>query len=287
MIRLFKSGLLAVGALLIFLGSQPAAAGICLWGECSEMTNEFRSLELRPQSIALLPARTSLTQDGVFGNEDKVGETAGLEDTLGKYLEKEILERGYTVRRLTFDEIGADPQLAELLNAANQRYDEEYASIVAFKVHDVKNRRYTTGEEGRRLAHYLGVDAVAFPRMQIVGSSSGSKFLQVVGATDDKQGGINMEFAVVHARSGDVEGFFGAVSKSSTGTFGGISLKKILKKTDKYMKDIANTATKKMPKVDKALKLEKLDEDARELVLYDPVDEEEVLDDLDDLLDEE
>ena len=96
-----------------------------------------------------------------------------------------------------------------------------------------------------------------------------------------------MEFAVVHARSGDVEGFFGAVSKSSTGTFGGISLKKILKKTDKYMKDIANTATKKMPKVDKALKLEKLDEDARELVLYDPVDEEEVLDDLDDLLDEE
>ena len=52
------------------------------------------------------------------------------------------------------------------------------------------------------------------------------------------------------------------------------------------MKDIASTATKKMPKVDEALKLEKLDEDARELVLYDPADEEEVLDDLDGLLDE-
>jgi hypothetical protein len=40
-------------------------------------------------------------------------------------------------------------------------------------------------------------------------------------------------------------------------------------------------------KVDEALKLEKLDEDARELILYDPFDDEEVLDDLDDLLDEE
>lgn len=287
MTGVLRGGLLAAVALLMFLGSSSADAGVCMWGECSDMTNEFRTLELRPQSIALLPARTSLTEDGVFGNEDKVGETAGLEDTLGNYLEKEMLERGYTVRRLTFDEIGADPQLAELLNAANERYDEEYASIVAFKVKDVRNRRYSTGEEGRRLANYLGVDAVAFPRMQIVGSSSGSKFLQVVGASDDKQGGINMEFAVVHARTGDVEGFFGAVSKSSTGTFGGISLKKILKKQDKYMKDIAKTATKKMPKVDKALKPEKLDEDARQVVYYDEIKEEDVLDDLDELLDGE
>ena len=76
MINPLRSGLLAAGVLLLFLGSPPAVAGVCIWGECSEMTNEFRNLELRPQSIALLPARTSLTQDGVFGNEDKVGETA-------------------------------------------------------------------------------------------------------------------------------------------------------------------------------------------------------------------
>ncbi len=279
-----RYSLKAAGLMLVLLGSQSAHAGICWWGECSEMTNEFRSLELRPETIALLPARTSLTEGGVFKSENKVGETAGLEDALGNYLEKEMTKRGYTVRRLTFDEIGADPQLAELLNVANQRYDEEYATISTFKVNDVKNRRYSIGEDGRRLANYLGVDAVAFPRMQIVAASGGSKFFQVVGVSDDKQGGINMEFVLVHARTGDIEALFGAVSKSGTSTFGGISLKKILKKADKYMKKIAATATKKMPKIDKELKLVKLDEDAKELVLYDAVDEEAVLEGLDDLL---
>lgn len=276
----------AAGAIIVLLGSQPVFAGVCWWGECSEMTNEFRTMELRPQSIGLLPARSSLTQDGVFNSENKVGETAGLEDALGANLEKEMSARGYTVRRLTFDEIGEDPQLSDLLNAANARYDEEYATIVAFKVHNVKNRRYSVGEESRRLASYLGVDAVAFPRMQIAGNSTGSKLMSAMGAKEGKAGGINMEFGLVHARTGDIEAFFGAVSKSSTGPFGGVSFKKIIKKGDKYMRDIAATATKKMPKVDKSLKAQKLDEDAVELVLYDEVDEEAVLGDLEDLLKE-
>jgi hypothetical protein len=42
-----------------------------------------------------------------------------------------------------------------------------------------------------------------------------------------------------------------------------------------------------MPDLGEAVKLVELDEDAEELVLYDAVDEEAVLEDLDDLLDEE
>lgn len=277
----------AASVLLVLLSSQPVFAGVCMWGECSEMTNEFRTMELRPKSIALLPARSTLTENGVFNSENRVGETAGLEDSLANSLEKEISDLGYTVRRLTFDEIGQDQELAALLNAANQRYDEEYATIVAFKVKDVRYRRYSIGEEGRRLANYLGVDAVALPRMQIVGSSSGSKWMAGLGASDGQAGGINMEFGLVHARTGDIEALFGGVSKSSTGPMGGVSFKKILKKGDKYMQDIAETATKKMPEVDEALKPQKLDEEATTLVLYDEVDEEAVLDDMDDLLGEE
>ena len=287
MTKQFRKGLWAAGTMLMLLGSQPALAGVCLWGECSEMTNEFRTLELRPKTIALLPARSTLTQDGAFNSESKVGETAGLEDALANSLEKEISALGYSVRRLTFDEIGQDPQLSALLSAANQRYDEEYATIVAFKVKGIRYRRYSVGEESRRLAKYLGVDAVAFPRMQVVGASSGSKWMSGLGMKEGKAGGINMEFGLVHARTGDIEALFGGVSKSSTGTFGGVSFKKILKKADKYMQDIAETSVRKMPKVDKALKPQKLDEEATELVLYDDVDEEAVLDDLDDLLGEE
>lgn len=287
MIQRKRIGGLTVCAVLLLLGSNVALAGVCLWGECSEMTNEFRTMTLRPQTIALLPARSSLTQDGVFNAESKVGETAGLEDALANSLDKEISSLGYTVRRLTFDEIGKDPQLSELLNAANDRYDEEYATIVAFKVKAIRYRRYSVGEESRRLANYLGVDAIAFPRMQVVGSSSGSKWMAGMGVTDGQQGGINMEFGLVHARTGDIEALFGGVSKSGTSSFGGVSYKKILKKADKYMQDIAETATKKMPKADEMLKPQKLDEEATALVLYDAVDEEAVLDDLDDLLGEE
>ena len=283
----YRKGLWAAATMMMLLGSHSAVAGVCLWGECSEMTNEFRTMELRPQTIALLPARSSLTEDGIFNSESRVGETAELEDALAKHLEKEISSRGYTVRRITFDEISADPKLAELLNAANQRYDEEYATIVAFKVNDVKNRRYSLGEEGRRLANYLGVDAAAYPRMQVSGSSSTSKLASALGGHSGKAGGINMEFGLVHARTGNIEAFFGAVAKSATGPFGGVSFKKILKKGDKYMQDVAETATKTMPDLDEALKPQKLDEGAAELVLYDPVDEEAVLDDLDDLLEGE
>lgn len=69
----------------------------------------------------------------------------------------------------------------------------------------------------------------------------------------------------------------------------GKSMSSILKKLDKHMKKIAEIATKKMPKVGKALKPKTLDEDKEvgELVLYDPVDENAVFDDLEDLLGEE
>ena len=279
--RIQRSGA-AVLALFILAMSQAASAEVCIIGECSAMTPEFRNMELRPTTIALLPARSTLTENGVFNSESRVGETFKLEQYLAISLEKQISSRGYEVRSLSIEEIAEDAQLSTLVNAANQRYDEEYTAIVAFKVGGVKYRRFSVGEEARQLANYLGVDAVAFPRMQIKGASSGSKWMGNLGMTQKSQAGINMEFSLVHARTGDVEGFFGGV----TGGFGNPSFKKILKKAEKYMANIAKVATKKMPQVDEMLKADKLkaDEERRELVLYDAVDEEAVLGDLDDLL---
>ena len=277
-----QKGTAATFALIVLLASQSVFSEVCIIGECSAMTPEFRSAELRPKSIALLPARSTLTENGVFNSESRVGETFPLENHLALSLEKQFSNRGYEVRRLTIDEIAEDQQLADLVNAANQRYDEEYTTIVAFKVDGVKYRRYSVGEESRVLAIYLGVDAVAFPRMQIKGASSGSKWMSGLGIKQGAQAGINMEFGLVHARSGDVEAFFGGV----TGGFGNPSFKKILKKAEKYMANIAKVATKKMPEVGTVLKPDKLkeNEERRELVLYDPVDEADVLDDLEGLL---
>ncbi len=282
MTRSIQHASAALLALFVLLGSQPALAEVCIIGECSAMTPEFRNMELRPKSIALLPDRSTLTENGVFNSESRVGETFPLENYLALSLEEQISSRGYEVRRLTIEEIAEDQQLTQLVNAANQRYDEEYTTIVAFKVDGVKYRRFSIGEESRQLANYLGVDAVVFPRMQIKGASSGSKWMSGLGIKQGAQAGINMEFSLVHARTGDVEGFFGGV----TGGFGNPSFKKILKKAKKYMANIAKVSTKKMPRVDEALKPDKLkaNTERRELVLYDPVDEADVLDDLQGLL---
>ena len=282
--RMQKS-IAAAFALIVLLLSQSVFAEVCIWGECSAMTTEFRNLELRPKTIALLPARSSLTEDGVFNSESRVGKTAELEAHLAVSLDDEMSALGYEVRSLSVEDIAEDQQLSALVNAANQRYDEEYATIVAFKVNGVKYRRYSVGEESRVLANYLGVDAIAYPRMQVHGASSASKWMGNLGVKQEKQAGIHMEFGLVHARTGDIEAFFGGVT-------GGVfkpSFKKILKKAEKYMANVAKVATKEMPRVDAPLEPETLDDDEemRELVLYDPVDEEAVLDDLEGLLDED
>jgi hypothetical protein len=283
-LRLLRICTFTFTAILMFAGHS-ASAAVCIIGECSEMTNEFRTMELRPKTIALLPARSTLTEDGVFNSEEHVGETAELEESLAKYLRKEMEDLGYEVRVVTNEEINADPDLTLLVNDADQRFDEEYNKIVAFKISSVKYRRYTIGEPGRILAHRLGVDAVAFPRMQAIGASGTAKTLSIIKG-QNSSGRIYMEFGLVHARTGDVEAFFGAINQG--GMFGK-SLSSILKKPDKHMKGIAETATKKMPKVGKSLKAKSLDADkeSRELVLYDEVDENAVFDDLEGLLDEE
>jgi hypothetical protein len=267
------------------LANHSVFAAACILGECSEMTNEFRTMQLRPKTIALLPAQSTLTEDGIFNSEEHVGETVALEASLAIQLEKEISDLGYTVRVVTNEEISADPQLTLLTNDADQRYNEEYSKIVNFKVSDVKYRRYSVGEPGRRLANYLEVDAVAFPRMQAIGASSSAKALSILGGSNSS-GRIYMEFALIHALSGDVEAFFGA---SNIGGMLGKGMKSILKKPDKHMKKIAETSVKKMPKQEKPLKPQKLspDEQVRELVIYEPVDEDDVLDDLEGLLEEE
>lgn len=267
-------------SLTLLLMSQAAHAGVCLMGECNAMTTEFRNLELRPKSIALLPAHSSLKQKGVFSSDDLVGETAILEKSLGDALEKRISALGYEVRRVTLEQVQEDAKLATLVNNANQRYDEEYSKIIVFKLSGVKYRRYSVGEQARLLATYLGVDAIAYPRMQAVGATGAGIMFSPTGG-----GQINMEFGLTHVRTGDIEAFFGAIN---TGGLFGKSISSILEKPDKHMQKIAKTATKRMPKVGAALRPQKLKHDQiRELQLFDVVDEELIIDDLEGLLDEE
>ena len=85
MSRFIRKGSAAALTVFVLLASQSVFGSACILGECSAMTTEFRNLELRPKSIALLPAILTLVEKGVFNSKEKVGETAILEAAPDRY----------------------------------------------------------------------------------------------------------------------------------------------------------------------------------------------------------
>ena len=282
MIRIIGTRPLALVILGILLAPLAASAQtehqLCFVGECNAMTTEFRDLTLRPATIALLQPRAVLHQKNVLSTEEMVAEARPLEEALAADLVSGFKKLGYEVRLLGDAELEADPELAALVLQANRRYDEELDNMVASELKGVKYRRYSVGTEARVLANYLEVDAVAFARLEAVGASGGQ---QLIGFGN--QGQIHLGVSIAHARTGDIEAFFGG---NNTPMFGK-SISSIIEKPNKVTAKVTKTAFKKMPAVAKALKPEKLEaEKIRTAQLYDADEESDVIGDLESLLEE-
>lgn len=282
MIRIIGTRPLALVILGILLAPLAASAQtehqLCFVGECNAMTTEFRDLTLRPATIALLQPQAVLHQKNVLSTEEMVAEARPLEEALAADLVSGFEKLGYEVRLLGDAELEADPELAALVLQANRRYDEELDNMVASELKGVKYRRYSVGTEARVLANYLEVDAVAFARLEAVGASGGQ---QLIGFGN--QGQIHLGVSIAHARTGDIEAFFGG---NNTPMFGK-SISSIIEKPNKVTAKVTKTAFKKMPAVAKALKPEKLEaEKIRTAQLYDADEESDVIGDLESLLEE-
>lgn len=282
MIRINGTRPLALVILGILLAPLAASAQtehqLCFVGECNAMTTEFRDLTLRPATIALLQPQAVLHQKNVLSTEEMVAEARPLEEALAADLVSGFEKLGYEVRLLGDVELEADPELAALVLQANRRYDEELDNMVASELKGVKYRRYSVGTEARVLANYLEVDAVAFARLEAVGASGGQ---QLIGFGN--QGQIHLGVSIAHARTGDIEAFFGG---NNTPMFGK-SISSIIEKPNKVTAKVTKTAFKKMPAVAKALKPEKLEaEKIRTAQLYDADEESDVIGDLESLLEE-
>lgn len=261
------------------LFATPAVAAPCILAACKAMTTEFRDRELRPQTIAVLPPHSTLRKKNVIGSEDMVGESEGLEAALGDALEARLSKLGYHVSRVTIAQLDADPRLAHMVAAAEKRYDEERKNILE-KFKDVKYRRYSVGDMMRVLAAYIGVEAVAFTRMEAVGATGAAILFSPTGGGD-----IYMDISIAHVRTGDIEAFFGA---TNTGGLFGKSLSSILEHPDKHVAKVIKKATKGLPPFGKELAVENLDpERVRAPLLHDSAaDESELLSELEGLVED-
>lgn len=155
------------------------AAVCCAQLATAEMhaTDEFASGATRPVTIALLPSRVELVKQRIIRQKAQPEEAGELEGHLTAAVETELREKGYEVKVVSHEAIGADPELQELIVEANRSYDELLANVSVRLRKQIETRRYHAGDTMTLLANRLGVDAVAFVRMQLIAAAKGVQAL--------------------------------------------------------------------------------------------------------------
>ena len=130
-------------------------------------TKEFEQGATRPRSIAFLPPQAMLIKRKIVQTEQQIEESGDLAGYLGASVEAAFKAQGYEVRMLTPTEVGADPELQEMVLDASRRYSELLTQLRTRLPRQIAKRRYEAGDEMRLLAAKLGVDAVGFAEIQI------------------------------------------------------------------------------------------------------------------------
>ena len=166
-------------------------------------TEEFEAGETRPVVVAVLPAQVNLIKQRMIRREAQVEESGELEAHLSNAIALELGGKQYEVELITADRINTDPELQALVVEANRRYDEVLGNITRRLRKQIENRNFHTGEALTLLATRLGVDAVAFIRMDLIANAAG------VQALNFGMGGAQtmMSVSLVDGTTTDVEAY--------------------------------------------------------------------------------
>lgn len=243
-------GTIAVLAALA-LGASPANAR-------HFETQQFLDDEMRPLALALLPPQAELIEQRAVFSEELVAEARAFEESMTKWIQTQLENKGYAVKILTAEEINADPEVQKLVYAVNSRYDEEREKLRK-RPWDLEKHRYGCGDDLRVLADVLDVDAIVMARMTAAGAAPGRVALSVFGAWSS---GAHLDVAVVDADTGDVEAFFDA-------DVWGTGKKQVMEKGDKLVATLTHQALTDVPAVTEEQRLAYAERDAgqREQVL--------------------
>ena len=167
-------------------------------------TDEFESGATRPVSVALLPAHVVLMKQKMIRRSNEVEEAGELEGHLTAAVASELTARGYDVRVLDANAISADARLQELVVDADRRYAETLTNIMSrISKKRVTRREYNAGDSMKLLASHLGVDGVAFVRMDVVAAGKAVQALNFgIGGTQTM---MNVSF--IDGTSADIEAY--------------------------------------------------------------------------------
>ena len=175
---------------------------------------DFESAATRPVTIALLPARVELTMRRFLNNESQVEEGFELESHLSNALAAEFESRGYEVVSVTAERVNSDPQLQDAIVDADLIFTELYSLLEPggsrrawrryFREDEKVVGVHGIGAAAQVLAARLGVDALAFTRMQL---ATNSKALRAVSLGRGRTR-TNLNVAILDGPTGEVRAFF-------------------------------------------------------------------------------
>lgn len=220
-------------------------------------TFEFEDGSTRPVSLAVLPSQVELVKQRLIRQEAQVEESGELESYLTAATASEFEARGYAVSVLNANEIASDPTLQELVVDANRRFAEMRTNLEArfSKTKQVQRRRYNAGDEVKLLAARLGVDAIAFTRMQIIAPAAGVRAMNfgIGGET------ALMSVSIVDGTSGDLEAYITLPGMKRGSIFGGHD--EIMANPAEQMGNYAAGTLRDLPQADPSLRVTQSDED--------------------------
>ena len=220
-------------------------------------TDEFESGETRPVSIVILPSQVTLTKQKLVRQEAQIEESGELEPYLTAAVADEFRARGYTVKVVDAAAISADATLQELVVDANRRFDEMLTNVGSrlAKSKNVRSREYNAGDPARLLAARLGVDALAFARMQILAPAGAVRALNMgVGGET-----AMLTVTIVDGASSDIEAYITLPALSRGKMFGGHD--DIVENPAEQMGNYAAGTLEDLPGADPSLRAETPAED--------------------------
>jgi hypothetical protein len=217
-------------------------------------TEEFESGETRPVTVAVLPAQVNLIRQRMIRREAQVDESGELEAHLANAVANELGAKQYEVEFISAERINSDSDLQALVVEANRRYDEVLGNITRRLRKQIENRSFHTGDTLTLLASRLGVDAIAFVRMDIVANA------KAVQALNFGMGGAQtmMSVSLVDGTTTDVEAYVTLPIMRRGKMFGGYD--DIMSNPDEEMANYASATLGDLLDADPSLRAQSVDD---------------------------
>ena len=172
---------------------------------CAQFANpDLKSGKIVIRKVLILPPHASVTKSGMKGNETLLPESKMVEAALPGIIAEAMQAKGCTVLENVFspEALEKNPDLKFALADIQDRFDALHKHL-SDKPKDVRNARFTMGDEVANFNPGAAADALVFVRASGVVNTGGKKVLGAIAGVNEVDF-IVVDIAIVDSQSGAV-----------------------------------------------------------------------------------